>query len=150
MIIATSIESMLSHNNLRVRGRTASTAMRRLASGLRINYAADDPSGLAIATGMRARIGGLNTAVQNMQDGINMLRTTEGSMRETSDIMKRIRDLAVRGEEAGGLGVGDIGYVSLGRPARGRLTARTQTDGHGQKDHDRGNCQDHQSVGPSM
>jgi flagellin len=63
---------------------------------LRINWAADDPSGLAIAKGMEAQIGGIRTAVQNAEDGINLIRTADGSLAATHEILLRMRDLAVR------------------------------------------------------
>lgn len=72
------------------------TTMQRLASGKRINSALDDASGLAVANRMRNQIDGLNMAIRNANDGISMAQTAEGSMEELSNIMQRMRELAVQ------------------------------------------------------
>lgn len=71
-------------------------AMERLASGLRINRAADDPAGLAISEKMRAQIRGLNQASRNAQDAISLIQTGEGALNETHAILQRMRELAVQ------------------------------------------------------
>lgn len=71
-------------------------AMERLASGLRINRAADDPAGLAISERMRGQIGGLRQAMRNAQDGISLLQTAEGALNESHAILHRMRELAVQ------------------------------------------------------
>jgi len=95
-VINTNISALIGMNNLRLTNLGLQTSLARLSSGLRINYAADDPSGLAIAKGMEAQIGGINTAVQNSEDGISLIHTADGSLSETQDILLRMRDLAVR------------------------------------------------------
>ena len=70
--------------------------MEKLSSGMRINRAGDDASGLAVSEKMRAQIRGLNQASTNAQNGISFIQTTEGYLQETSDIVQRIRELAVR------------------------------------------------------
>jgi len=100
-VVNTNISSLIGMNNLRLTNLGLQTSLARLSSGLRINWAADDPSGLAIAKGMEAQIGGIRTAVQNAEDGINLIRTADGSLAATHDILLRMRDLAVRaGNEA--------------------------------------------------
>jgi flagellin len=84
------------------------TSLARLSSGLRINWAADDPSGLAIAKGMEAQIGGIRTAVQNAEDGINLIRTADGSLAATHEILLRMRDLAVRASNEATLTTADM------------------------------------------
>lgn len=74
----------------------ANKALERIATGYRINRAADDPAGLAISEKMRAQISGLNQAGKNIQEGISMLQTAEGALNETHAILQRMRDLAVQ------------------------------------------------------
>jgi len=70
--------------------------MEKLASGLRINRAGDDASGLAVSEKMRAQIRGLNQASRNASDGISFIQTTEGYLQESQDILQRLRELAVQ------------------------------------------------------
>lgn len=95
-IINTNVSSLIGLNNLRLTNLGLKTSLQRLSSGLRINQAADDPSGLAIAKGMEAQIGGIRAAVHNSEDGINLIHTADGALSETQDILLRMRDLAVR------------------------------------------------------
>jgi flagellin len=73
-----------------------STAMERLSTGLRINSAKDDAAGLAIASRMTSQVKGLNQAVRNANDGISMLQTAEGATNEISNMLQRMRELAVQ------------------------------------------------------
>ena len=68
--------------------------MDRLSSGKRINSASDDAAGLAIATRMKAREGGLNVAGRNTQDGMSLIRTADSALNSVSNILLRMRDLA--------------------------------------------------------
>ena len=70
--------------------------MEKLSSGMKINRAGDDASGLAVSEKMRSQIRGMNRASQNAQDGISFIQTTEGYLQETTDIIQRIRELAVQ------------------------------------------------------
>ena len=70
--------------------------MEKLSSGLRINRAGDDASGLAVSEKMRAQIRGLNKASENAKNGISFIQTTEGYLQESEDIIQRIRELAVQ------------------------------------------------------
>ena len=70
--------------------------MEKLSSGMKINRAGDDASGLAVSEKMRAQIRGLNQASTNAQNGISFIQTTEGFLQETTDIVQRIRELAVQ------------------------------------------------------
>ncbi|MCP4643989.1 MAG: flagellin FliC, partial [bacterium] len=70
--------------------------LERLSSGLRINRARDDAAGLAIAEGFRSQVLGTAVAQRNAQDGINIVQTAEGSLSETTNILQRIRELAVQ------------------------------------------------------
>jgi len=71
-------------------------SMEKLASGLRINRAGDDASGLAVSEKMRAQIRGLNQASRNAADGISFIQTTEGYLQESQDVLQRVRELAVQ------------------------------------------------------
>ena len=70
--------------------------MEKLSSGQRINRAGDDASGLAVSEKMRAQIRGLNQASRNASDGISFIQTTEGYLQETTDILHRVRELAIQ------------------------------------------------------
>ena len=70
--------------------------IEKLSSGMRINRAGDDASGLAVSEKMRSQIRGLNMAGKNIQDGVSFIQATEGYLQETTDIMQRIRELAVQ------------------------------------------------------
>jgi flagellin len=71
-------------------------SLQRLSSGLRINRAADDAAGLAIAEGLRSIVRGTNVAQRNAQDGISLVQTAEGALSETTNILQRIRELAIQ------------------------------------------------------
>jgi len=70
--------------------------LERLSSGLRINRAADDAAGLAVAEGFRSVVRGTQQAQRNAQDGVSLVQTAEGSLSETTNILQRIRELAVQ------------------------------------------------------
>ena len=71
-------------------------SLERLSSGLRINRAADDAAGLAIAEGFRSQVRGTQVSIRNSQDGISLVQTAEGALSETTNILQRIRELAVQ------------------------------------------------------
>ncbi len=71
-------------------------SLERLSSGLRINRAADDAAGLAIAEGFRSQVMGTDMAQRNTQDGISLVQTAEGALSETQNILQRIRELAIQ------------------------------------------------------
>ncbi len=73
-----------------------SKSMEKLSSGMRINRAGDDASGLAVSEKMRSQIRGMNQASTNAQNAISFIQTTEGYLQETTDIVQRIRELAVQ------------------------------------------------------
>jgi len=96
MIINTNVSALIGLNNLRKTDNGLRIELERLSSGLRVNKAADDPSGLAIATGMNAQIRGIQVATQNAEDTKNLIHTADGALEETTNILLRMRDLAVR------------------------------------------------------
>ncbi|MDF2685973.1 MAG: flagellin [Clostridia bacterium] len=73
-----------------------SKSMEKLSSGLRINRAADDAAGLSISEKMRSQIRGLDQAVRNAQDGVSFIQTAEGALNEVSDMLVRLKELAVQ------------------------------------------------------
>ncbi|HZO94442.1 MAG TPA: flagellin [Candidatus Baltobacteraceae bacterium] len=83
--------------NLNKNQAALSTAVNRLSSGLRINSAADDPSGLAISESLQAQVNGFDQASQNVQDATNAAQVADGALATTTDILQRIRTLAVEG-----------------------------------------------------
>ncbi|ALJ15824.1 flagellin N-terminal helical domain-containing protein [Sphingopyxis macrogoltabida] len=95
-VINTNVSALRAQNNSRVAGRMQSEAMERLSSGKRINSAKDDAAGLAIATRMDANVRGLNQAVRNANDGISLSQTAEGAMGGISNMLVRMRELAVQ------------------------------------------------------
>lgn len=86
-------------------------ATERLSSGLRINRAADDAAGLAIAEKMRAQVNGLNQGQRNAGDGISLLRTAEGALNETHAILQRMRTLAVQAANTGVMTSNDLRVI---------------------------------------
>ncbi|MFX3660052.1 MAG: flagellin [Ectobacillus sp.] len=96
MRINTNINSMKTQEYMRQNQAKMDKAMNRLSSGKRINSAADDAAGLAIATRMRAKESGLGVASRNTQDGISMIQTAESALNSVSNILVRMRDLAVQ------------------------------------------------------
>jgi flagellin len=96
MIINHNLSAMFADRSLKVTQVYLDKNMEKLSSGLRINRAGDDASGLAVSEKLRSQIRGLNQASTNAQNGISFIQTTEGYLQETQDIMQRIRELAVQ------------------------------------------------------
>jgi flagellin len=100
LTINTNVPSLNAQRNLSHSQKGLSTAMERLSSGLRINSAKDDAAGLAISDRMTSQIRGLNQASRNANDGISLAQTAEGAMQESTNILQRIRELAVQSANA--------------------------------------------------
>lgn len=96
MVINHNMSAMYSNRQLGVTNLSLQKDMEKLSSGMKINRAGDDASGLAVSEKMRAQIRGLNQASANASNGISFIQTTEAYLRETTDIMQRIRELAVQ------------------------------------------------------
>jgi flagellin len=96
MIINTNVTALRAQNSARVAGKQMDHAMNRLSTGKRINNAKDDAAGLAISTRMEANVRGLSQAIRNSNDGISLAQTAEGALSETSNILVRMRELAVQ------------------------------------------------------
>ncbi len=95
-VINTNIKSLISQSALARNARDVSHAMEQLSTGKRINSAADDAAGLAISNKMTAQIRGLDQAVRNANDGISMLQTAEGATQEVTNMLQRMRELAIQ------------------------------------------------------
>ena len=95
-VINTNIGSLNSQRNLAKSQASLMTSMERLSSGLRINGAKDDAAGLAIASRLSSQINGLNQAARNANDGISLAQTAEGGLGSATDLLQRMRDLAVQ------------------------------------------------------
>jgi len=95
-VINTNVSAMYSQNAMKSNARAMNTAMEELSTGTRINSAKDDAAGLAIGQSMTSQIRGLNQAVRNANDGVNMMQTAEGAMVEQSNMLQRMRELAVQ------------------------------------------------------
>jgi flagellin len=96
MIINHYLSAMFADWSLKVTLGSLSKSMEKLSSGLRVNRAGDDASGLAVSEKMRSQIRGLNQASANAANGISFIQTSEGYLQETQDIIQRIRELAVQ------------------------------------------------------
>ena len=94
--INTNVSALYSQNAMKTNARAMSSAMEELSTGTRVNSAKDDAAGLAIGQNMTSQIRGLNQAVRNLNDGINMMQTAEGAMVEQSNMLQRMRELAVQ------------------------------------------------------
>ncbi len=98
--INTNIASLNAQRNLNSSQSVLNTSLQRLSSGLRINSAKDDAAGLAISERMTAQIRGLNQAGRNASDGISLAQTAEGALTEVTNMLQRIRELAVQSRNA--------------------------------------------------
>ena len=96
MVINHNMSAMFAQRSQGIQDLKQTKNMEKLSSGERINRAGDDASGLAVSEKMRAQIRGLNQASENAQNGISFIQTTEGYLQETTDIIPRIRELAVQ------------------------------------------------------
>ena len=96
MVINHNMSALYSNRQLGVTNQGLQKDMEKLSSGMKINRAGDDASGLAVSEKMRAQIRGMNQASTNAQNGISFIQTTEGYLQETTDIVQRIRELAVQ------------------------------------------------------
>ncbi|MGC8764336.1 MAG: flagellin [Brevinematia bacterium] len=96
MIINHNISAIFTHRQLQINSRDGDKDIEKLSSGMRINRAGDDASGLAVSEKMRSQILGLRRANQNVMDGISLIQTAEGYLEETHTILQRLRELAIQ------------------------------------------------------
>jgi flagellin len=101
MQINTNVTAMNALSNLDNVSSAVSTSIERLSSGLRINTAADDPSGYIISQNLKAQVGGLNQAISNSQEATNLIETAEGGLSQVTSLLDSIRQLAVHAANTG-------------------------------------------------
>jgi flagellin len=104
--INTNISSLNAQRNLSTSKESLATSLQRLSSGLRVNSSKDDAAGLAIADRMNAQIRGINVAIRNANDGISLAQTAEGALATMTDVLQRMRELAIQAQN-GSNGTGD-------------------------------------------
>ena len=95
-VINTNVAAQITANAMKSNSKTMETTMERLATGFRINSAGDDAAGLGIGSKMTSQIRGLDQAVRNANDAISMLQTADGASVEISNMLQRMRELAVQ------------------------------------------------------
>jgi len=95
-VINSNISAILAQDSVRLSGQKLSTAVERLASGVRINSAKDDSAGLSISTRMTSEIRGLNQSINNINNGINLIQTADSALDSISGMLQRIRELSVQ------------------------------------------------------
>ena len=95
LVLNTNMASLVAQNSLTSSGAQLASALQQLSSGLRVNTAADDAAGYAIAQGMTSQINGLNQAAQNANDGVSLTQTASGALSEVTTDLQTMRDLAV-------------------------------------------------------
>jgi flagellin len=95
LVLNTNVDSMIAQNSLTSSGTQLASALEQLSTGLRVNTAADDAAGYAIAQGMTSQVNGLNQASQNANDGVSLTQTASGAMTEITNDLQTMRDLAV-------------------------------------------------------
>jgi flagellin len=96
MVINHNLSAMFANRMLNQTTQKTDSNIQKLSSGMRINQAADDASGLAVSEKMRAQIRGLNQAERNIENGVSFIQTTEGYLQESQDILQRLRELSVQ------------------------------------------------------
>jgi len=99
-MINTNLASLNTQRNLSGSQSALHTAVQRLSSGLRVNSAKDDAAGLAIAERMGAQVKGMNVAIRNANDAVSLAQTAEGALAKVSDMLQRMRELAVQSANA--------------------------------------------------
>ncbi len=110
LMINTNVDAYNAHRSLVNTENALSQSMQRLSSGLRINSAADDAAGLAISEKLTGQVNGLDQAQRNLQDGVSLVQTAEGSLNQVHAMLQRIRELAVQYQN-GTLSASDQGAI---------------------------------------
>ena len=98
MVINTNVNSLNAQRNLNTAQGSLATSMQRLSSGLRINSSKDDAAGLAISDRMNAQIKGMSVSIRNANDAVSLAQTAEGALATTTDVLQRMRELAVQAQ----------------------------------------------------
>ena len=134
LVINTNIASLEAQRNLSKSQTALSTTFQKLSSGMRINTAADDASGLAISENMQAQVRSFGAAERNANNAVSMAQVAEGALGQMSSILSRMRELAVQGAN-GDLTSTDRGYMNTEfaslKDEIGRMVESTQFNGKG-------------------
>jgi flagellin len=109
--VASNIASLNARRNLSKTHTNLSQSIERLSSGLRINRAADDAAGLAVSESMRTQLRGLQQAERNSQDAISLIQTAEGGLQEVTNVLSRMRELAIQAANEGTMDTTQRGYL---------------------------------------
>lgn len=96
LTVNTNITSLSVQKNLNKAGDALSTSMTRLSSGLKINSAKDDAAGMQIANRLTSQVKGMTVAIANANNGTSIAQTAEGAMQESTNILQRLRELALQ------------------------------------------------------
>jgi flagellin len=96
LVINTNVAALEAHRNLVNSSNAMAKSMQRLSSGLRINSAADDAAGLAISQSLTGQVNGLDQAQRNVQDGVSLVQTADGTLNDVHQMLQRVRELAVQ------------------------------------------------------
>ncbi len=99
--INTNLNALHVLNNLQNVSSSVSSSIEKLSSGLRINHAADDPTGLTISESLRAQVDGINQAISNSQEATNLLKTADGGLTEVNTLLRSLRQIAVHASNTG-------------------------------------------------
>jgi flagellin len=132
MVINTNVNSLNAQRNLNTSQGSLATSMQRLSSGLRINSAKDDAAGLAISDRMNAQIKGMSVSIRNANDAVSLAQTAEGALATTTDVLQRMRELAVQAQNgsmtASDRANLDTEYAALNSEI-GRISSQTKFNG---------------------
>ena len=109
--VASNIASLNARRNLSHTHKNLNQSIERLSSGLRINRAADDAAGLAVSESMRTQLRGLQQAERNSQDAISLIQTAEGGLQEVTNVLSRMRELAIQAANEGTMDTTQRGYL---------------------------------------
>ena len=111
---------LTTRRNLNIAADTLNSALERMSTGYKINRAADDAAGMCVSSSLNIKIRGLSQAQKNLADGISLIQTADGSLSNMSDILNRLRDLAVQGAN----GVYDSSSLNAMQSEADSLTAQ--------------------------
>ena len=112
LVVNTNVASMNAQRSLMASSKELQSAMERLSTGKKINSAADDAAGFAIAESMTAQVRGLSMAAKNANDALGLLKVVENATNDVTDMLQRIRELAVQAQ-SGTNSTGDIANLQL-------------------------------------
>ena len=133
MVVNFNAAALNAQRNLSNTGKSLNQSIQNLSSGLRVNSAADDPSGLVTSEQMRAQADGLAQAIRNSNDGINLIKTAEGALNEVHSLLRQMRTLAVHAANAGVNSGADVAADQAALDAAAlsitRISATTQFNG---------------------